>query len=84
MIPYMDLNEQVYTDFIRARRRARLRTVVARIRREHASNRLLSFDDFRREFVVDNNRLYLPGWRSIRVVDEVEEALRDGRSLGDC
>jgi hypothetical protein len=47
----MDLNEQVDTDFIRARRRARLRAVVARIRREHASNRLLSFDDFRRDFV---------------------------------
>lgn len=54
MIPYMDLNEQVDADFIRARRRARLRAVVARIRREHASNRLLSFDDVRKELVAYN------------------------------
>jgi hypothetical protein len=67
MIPYMDLNEQVDADFTRARRRARLRAVVARIRREHTSNRLLSFDDVRRERVA-NNRLH----RGTRVV-EVEE-----------
>ncbi len=54
MIPYMDLSEQVDTDFIRARRRARLRAIVARVRKEHASNRLLSFDDVRRELVADN------------------------------
>jgi hypothetical protein len=42
MVPYMNLNEQVDADFTRARRRARLRAVVARIRREHlvADNRL--------------------------------------------
>ena len=57
MIPYMDLNEQVDIDFTRARRRARLRALVARIRSEHASNRLLSFDDVRREHAA-NNRLY--------------------------
>jgi hypothetical protein len=56
MIPYMNLNEQVDADFTRARRRARLRAVLARIRREHASNRLLSFDDVRRELAA-NNRL---------------------------
>jgi hypothetical protein len=67
MIPYMDLSEQADTDFIRARRRARLRAVVARVRREHAPNRLLSFDDVRRELVADN-RLY----RGTRVV-EVDE-----------
>ena len=64
MIPYMDLNEQADTDFIRARRRARLRAVVTRVRREHASNRLLSFDDVRRDLVADN-RLY----RGMRVVE---------------
>src|SRR5918995_645576 len=64
MIPYMDLNEQVDADFTRARRRARLRAAVARIRREHTSNRLLSFDDVRRELVA-NNRLY----RGTRVVE---------------
>jgi len=67
MIPYMDLSEQVDTDFVRARRRARLRAVVARFRREHTPNRLLSFHDVRRELVADN-RLY----RGTRVV-EVDE-----------
>src|SRR3712207_8150520 len=56
MIPYMDLNEQVDADFTRARRRARLRAVAARIRREHTSNRLLSFDDVRRELAANNRR----------------------------
>ncbi|HEY6714069.1 MAG TPA: hypothetical protein VI055_17565 [Rubrobacter sp.] len=65
MIPYMDLNEQVDADFTRARRRARLRAVVARIRREHTSSRLLSFDDVRRELSVANNRLH----RGTRVVE---------------
>jgi hypothetical protein len=68
MIPYMDLNEQVDADFTRARRRARLRAAVARIRREHASNRLLSFDDVRRGRLVAGNRLH----RGTRVV-EVDE-----------
>src|SRR5215216_6278577 len=67
MIPYMNLNEQVDADFTCARRRARLRAVLARIRREHTSNRLLSFDDVRRELVA-NNRLH----RGTRVVG-VEE-----------
>jgi hypothetical protein len=67
MIPYMNLNEQVDADFTRARRRARLRAVLARIRREHTSNRLLSFDDVRRELAA-NNRLH----RGTRVV-EVDE-----------
>ena len=67
MIPYMNLNEQVDADFTRARRRARLRAVMARIRREYAPNRLLSFDDVRRELAA-NNRLH----RGMRVV-EVEE-----------
>ena len=67
MIPYMNLNEQVDADFTRARRRARLRAVLARIRRKYASNRLLSFEAKRREFVA-NNRLQ----RGTRVV-EVDE-----------
>jgi hypothetical protein len=67
MIPYMDLNEQVDADFTRARRRARLRAVLTRIRREHTSNRLLSFDDVRREHAA-NNRLH----RGTKVV-EMEE-----------
>ena len=65
MIPYMDLNEQVDADFTRARRRARLRAVVARVRREHTSNRLLSFEEVRRELSVANKRLH----RGTRVVE---------------
>jgi hypothetical protein len=68
MIPYMDLNEQVDADFTRARRRARLRAVAARIRREHASNRLLSFDDLRRELAANNRRQR--GTREVEV-DEI-------------
>jgi hypothetical protein len=65
LIPYMNLNEQVDADFTRARRRARLRAVVARIRRGHTSNRLLSFDEVRRELPVANKRLH----RGTRVVE---------------
>src|SRR5215212_4453698 len=65
MIPYMDLNEQVDADFTRARRRARLRAAVARVRREQTSNRLLSFDDVRRGRLVTGNRFY----RGTRVVE---------------
>ena len=68
MIPYMNLHEQVERDFTRARRRARLRAAVARIRREHTSNRLLSFDDVRRELFA-NNRLYR-GTKDVEV-DEI-------------
>jgi len=64
MIPYVDLNAQVDADFTRASRRARLRALVARIRREQASNRLLSFDEVRREHAA-NNRLH----RGTRVVE---------------
>jgi hypothetical protein len=67
LIPYMNLNEQVDADFTRARRRARLRALGARLRREHTSNRLLSFDDVRRDLVA-NNRLY----RGTRVVEADE------------
>jgi len=72
MIPYMNLNEQllneqVDTDFTRARRRAHLRAAVARIKGEHTSNRLLSFDNVRRELVANNRR-----YRGTRVV-EVDE-----------
>ena len=65
MIPYMDLNEQVDADFTRARRRARLRAVVARVRSEHTSNRLLSFDEVRRGRLAADNRLH----RGTRVVE---------------
>src|ERR671912_1143289 len=78
MIPYMDLNEQVDADFTRARRRARLRAVVARVRRDHTSNRLLSFDDLRRELSVTNKRLH----RGTRVV-EVDQIVGSVGRWGD-
>jgi hypothetical protein len=64
MIPYMDLNEQVDSDFVRARRRALLRGVLARLRRKPSSTRLLAFDEVRRALRADN-RLHL----GIRVVE---------------
>jgi len=80
MIPYMDLYEQVDADFTRASRRARLRAAVARIRREHTSNRLLSFDDVRRELVA-NNRLHL-GTRVVEV-DEIVGSVGRWRDFFD-
>ena len=77
MIPYMDLNEQVDADFTRARRRACLRALLARIRREHTSNRLLSFDDLRRELAANNRRP-----RGTRVV-EVDEIVGSVGRWGD-
>jgi hypothetical protein len=71
MIPYMDLNEQmnpneqVDSDFSRARRRALLRRVLAHLRGKPASNRLLSFDDVRGAFRA-NNSTYL-GTRVVEV-----------------
>src|SRR5687768_9540873 len=54
----MDLNEQVDSDFARARRRAFLRRVVARLRNGPASDQLLSFDEVRRALLA-NNRSHL-------------------------
>src|SRR5918993_34265 len=68
MIPYMDLNEQVDADFTRARRRARLRALGARLRREHTSNRLLSFEDLRRKLAANNRR---PRGRRVVEVNEI-------------
>lgn len=65
MIPYMNLNEQVDSDFSRARRRALVRRALAGFRREPALNRLLSFDDVRRALWA-NNRTYL-GTRAVEV-----------------
>ena len=57
LIPYMDLNEQVDSDFTRARRRAFLRQMLARLRNVPASNQLLSFDEVRRRLLA-NSRVY--------------------------
>ena len=45
MVGHTSLEEQVDADFTRARRRALLRRIGTRLRRDAASNRLLCFDD---------------------------------------
>ena len=45
MVGYMNLEEQVDRDFTRARRRAYLHRMKARLRKDLACNRLLSFDE---------------------------------------
>ncbi len=48
MVRYMNLEEQVDKDFSRARRRALLRRIGARLQRDSASGGLLCFDDLRK------------------------------------
>lgn len=50
MVGYMSLLEQVDADFAGARRRALLRRVAARLRRDTTSGGLLCFDDVRRVY----------------------------------
>jgi hypothetical protein len=47
MVGYMSLEEQVEADFSRARRRALLRRMWSRLRRDNASHGLLCFDDLK-------------------------------------
>ncbi len=47
MVRYMNLEEQVDADFSRARRKALLRRIGARLRRDAAPEGLLCFDDVR-------------------------------------
>jgi len=61
----MNLEEQVDRDFGRARRKAFLRRIGARLRNDPASGRLLSFDEVRRGLAADN-RVYL-GRRVVEV-----------------
>ncbi len=48
MVGYMSLEEQVEADFARARRRALLRRLGARLRKGRGSDRLPCFEDARR------------------------------------
>ena len=54
MIPYINLEEQVDSDFVGARRRALLRRVMARFHNAHIHNRLLSFDEVREASLADS------------------------------
>ncbi len=58
MIEHMSLEEQVDSDFIRARRRALLRRVGARFHKGPTHSWLLSFDEVREASLADN-RTYL-------------------------
>ena len=49
MIGYMSIEEQVDVDFIRARRRAFLRRVRARLRKDHPSVTMVSFEEASRK-----------------------------------
>ncbi|HEY0129113.1 MAG TPA: hypothetical protein VGB40_08105 [Rubrobacteraceae bacterium] len=60
MTRYMDLHEQSERDFSRARRKAFLRRIGAYLRRDPASNQLLSFDEVKGALgVVSQNYLGL-------------------------
>jgi hypothetical protein len=54
MIPYLNLEEQVDSDFVCAWRRALLRRVMARFHKAHIHNRLLSFDEVREASLADS------------------------------
>jgi hypothetical protein len=65
MVGYMSLEEQVDVDFTRARRRAFLRRLMARLRNGSASDGLPCFEDFRKKLgVVGGIRV---GRRVVRV-----------------
>jgi hypothetical protein len=75
MVDYMSVEEQVEADFCRARRRAFVRQVMSRLRRDGASDGLLCFDDLRK----------IPGassqvYRGIRTVPVAQI----GGSVGRC
>jgi hypothetical protein len=65
MVDYMSLEEQVDKDFERARRRAFVARVVARLRRDPRRSGMVAFDEVRRAARADN-RFYL-GSRMVEV-----------------
>ena len=64
MVDYMSLEEQVDKDFERARRRAFISRVVARLRRDPRGGGMVAFDEVRRSARADN-RLH----RGLRMVE---------------
>jgi hypothetical protein len=75
MVGYMSFEEQVVVDFSRARRKAFLRRVLARLRRHPTPNRLRCFEEVRKK---------------LRTLDGVHHGLRVVRveqiagSVGGC
>ena len=76
MIRYMNLEEQVNRDFTHARRRAFLRRMRARLRKDLASERLLSFDEVKGSLGT-LSRVYL-GMRVVQVQKIVGSVNRYG------
>jgi hypothetical protein len=76
MIPHMNLEAQVDGDFSRARRRAFLKRIVARLRNNVISNQLLSFDEVRGALLA-SNQSYL-GMRVVEVEKIVGSVGRQG------
>jgi len=64
MVDYMSLEEQVDKDFERARRRAFLRRVVARLRGDPRGSDMVDFDEVRRSARADNR-----SYRGKRIVE---------------
>jgi hypothetical protein len=75
MIGHLSLEEQIEADFSRARRKALLRRVRTRLRRNAAPDRLLCFDDVRK-ITGAMGRIYL-GMRAVPVA-------QIGGSVGRC
>jgi hypothetical protein len=74
MVGYMSLEEQVDADFSRARRRAFLRRVLARLRKGPIPNRLLCFEEVRKKLgAVGGVRR---GRRTVRLADIVGSVSR--------
>ena len=65
MVDYMSLEEQVDKDFERARRRAFVARVVARLRRDPRGSGMVAFDEVRRAARADNR--FYRGSRMVEV-----------------
>ncbi len=74
MVGYMSLEEQVDADFSRARRRAFLRRISARLRKSPIPNRLLCFEEVRRKLGVAGG--VRRGRRTVRLTDIVGSVSR--------
>ena len=74
MVGYMSLEEQVDKDFSRARRRAFLRRISARLRKGPIPNRLLCFEEVRRKLGVAGG--VRRGRRTVRLTDIVGSVSR--------
>ena len=59
MIGYIDIEEQVDADFTRARQKALLHSITARLRSDPSPNHLVAFEEARKASGAYNNKVYL-------------------------